>query len=1344
MTNDEPLDPSGIAQFVKHDRCPRYIKQRVDPGDEPNARDWREAFGLMNVALLGNGQEFEAKQVEALATQATKIIGPALDDQSKAGVPDIPVDEQWADSTRGRADQLRTAVADAKALSTTTDVCPYILCYQAPLGGKIGIEDIWGEADCLVLAPAAATPDDDTPSSPATHVETETAAVTARVIDIKSASEQQPAHRIQVAVYSRLLEQTLAKEPTPDCRIETSVLTQATAADPGTSLHPFDLPTFRRAEWELFVERLLAADGPIDEALTDDLADLPFTLDQVCDNCAYREACATRAVEDPTDPASLAVLGFGASVQRALRNAGITTLRELSDLLPRLEHPQPTDDPPTLDLPSDQRRTLEEALPGPIHETVQRAQALRGELDPDYPAARRPPALPGTDWVPLPDDRCTGWSNIEDAEPGELIHVALFVRPDSAINRIAALGGCVYAEAHDEYLTIGEVIDAVPDDPDVADEVERDLFERFLGQLFDAIEAVARELGDPSESVVHCYTFSDHERETLAEGLDRHADTLDRARALRALCSLHRDGHTDVDQSMVSAVQPVVNDHFALQYPSQSLLNVVDQFVPNWTIEAFDPLDARPDDPPLRAIFREQFLNERVPYLTAEPGIRLHLGRGPLAEGPAPAAADTDADAPSPDGWYPIRKRAGGQFPIEYIWAVTPKHPDESTPRLTPDLVEEWAIDDEHEPLYRQEIQRFSARTNDGEEPLQRGDVEYLVERLSYALLRLVDAIPYKDTYHEKAPLDATQLDTFELPVANLPDACRDYLGMEFGAQRDATEDHYRQSLRKRARTGRSIPIRCTGYEHNDDGSLTITGELAYNTLFEDTATARQVASQARVRGGAGPGGGSWRVLTRLTPEPETQLFDADRNPLTRDNDASARDYTAAGVEAAADIKHSPPVLVDQFDQQAGTVTLTAFPHRFQCNGSRFRVDHCGWASPTGSNVEDPDASPATRSGYVAGRAPVRIDTGEVFMLDPMVDDLSAPKAERALSPDTIGQNALWSHLQSVHRTSRQLPVQVCSESGIEQFLQTMADADACLEPNEHQEAFIRAIDRPLVPLQGPPGTGKTSGATAPALLARAFARASAERSFFAVAVAPSHEAVDALLDGVVDVLGDWRTSTGGLADLDLVRVLPSPPPRKRDRVDATTPTVDVTYCNYNADAGETRLQALAEDIYTPTDDPDTDPTQCILFATPATLYKVLGVVADTIPAIDEDSAPAAMRHDEGLADVVCIDEASMLDLPQLFLAGSALTPRGQTLLVGDHRQLATVTQVDWTDTLRKPLADLQAYQSALDYVRLLNAGATTAPDSSSSDNESTHSGSTGSQPDPDSSDGADTGGATR
>jgi len=90
--------------------------------------------------------------------------------------------------------------------------------------------------------------------------------------------------------------------------------------------------------------------------------------------------------------------------------------------------------------------------------------------------------------------------------------------------------------------------------------------------------------------------------------------------------------------------------------------------------------------------------------------------------------------------------------------------------------------------------------------------------------MRLVDAIPYKDAYHSKRPLDATRLGEFDLPVTSLPAAARDYLRMEFAATQERTLKQYHQPLRDRARSGRSIPIRCTDIDQQSDGSLTIRG----------------------------------------------------------------------------------------------------------------------------------------------------------------------------------------------------------------------------------------------------------------------------------------------------------------------------------------------------------------------------------------------------------------------------------------------------------------------------------------------------------------------------------------
>jgi hypothetical protein len=182
-------------------------------------------------------------------------------------------------------------------------------------------------------------------------------------------------------------------------------------------------------------------------------------------------------------------------------------------------------------------------------------------------------------------------------------------------------------------------------------------------------------------------------------------------------------------------------------------------------------------------------------------------------------------------------------------------------------------------------------------------------------------------------------------------------------------------------------------------------------------------------------------------------------------------------------------------------------------------------------------------------------------------------------------------------------------------------------------------------------------------------------------------------------------TNGGALVALDLVRVVPSTAPEGTARVDAATPAVDVTYCNYHDADDATTLVDQVRPACTTTPSPDDEnPRQCLLFVTPATLYRALGVLAEGLPAINGTNAPAAMRHEAGLADVLCVDEASMLDLPRLLLAGSVLQPTGQTLLVGDHRQLSTVTEVDWSETLRKPIRETQAHRSALGYVRWLNA----------------------------------------
>lgn len=1260
----EPLEPSAVGQFVKRGRCDRFIHQSVNGDDEAAARPWKEAFGVMNLALVGYGRETEARQVEAFAADATRVIGPDLDPAAPVA-PDITVDETWHRSANGQREQLSRAIADAAALPTDE----YILLYQTPLRGEIGAFSLAGEADVIALSPV------DIPRETGGSADSdEAAAVEARILECKSATDEHAAHRVQVAIYAELLDQVLtARSDGPSVHITTGVQNDDPAFRSGTIRSPFDVSTFDLDAWRVSTHTLLAAGGPVDTALGANLDELAYSVDNRCTNCMFAEACLTRAAEAVEGPESLSLLGLSPATQARLRDAGLTSITDLAELSARPDHPHPTDDPPALTATSDQAAVLDERSDGASHRLVQRAQAARAETDPDTATFASPPPLQGEDWVPLPRDSVAGWGNLEETPTGHLIQVPIVVRPDPAIDRIAGFGATVTAAASDLQLTIGETIATLPDDPADRDRAERDLFERAIPKLFDAIERVAADLGDPTEAVCHAYLFSPQAETALAEGLDRHRD-YSPARALRSLTSLRDDGVTEPDQAMVSVVQPILSNAFALPHPNLGLLPLVEAFTGHLPSLLFEDLPG--SSTTFLDAFGYKYMQYWVSYRNADGHIRLQT---------EPRNDDTPVD-----GQYPARKREGAMVPIEYFWSVLPRAAGDESPRLTLAQLDDGTLDDETNTLYEREIARFRRRDRNRDTTLRRDDLDALLAGLSRTLLDLLHAVPdrYKDAYLDKHTLDATALGTLDILDQSTPSAARDVLRFEHAARREDITALYRRPLRDRVRTGRSLPIRCTDWAETPDGALQIEAAFLHDALF-DPEQAELVNRHLRIHGSDGPESGSWLVLT----------------PLTRTSDSTPT-YQDTDLPDPAARKHSPPVLVEAIDPTAGTITLRTLPRRLTKQYSPFRVEHTGWVAPGISNVEDTERS----DRLVDGREPVPVETGMAYCLDPMVDDLTAGKADAALRPETVSSNALWDHLSLAKTTGITPYADVGRPADVNAFLERIEDMETTLTPNADQRRFITDVTRSVVTLQGPPGTGKTSGAIAPAILSRAYATTRSDRPFFGVALAPSHQAVETVLAETAARLDEYRS--GGETDLldtiSLYRVQPqvsSPGERADDGLDH----VAVQYLSYFDDDDEDVLGTLGATLTDPSRQ-NGQPPATILFVTPSTLYKVLGIVAAHATAIDGTTAGAAMRY-SGLADLLVVDEASMLSLPKLLLGGAALKPAGQTLLVGDRRQLATVTAHDWDDDDRAPIDDTKAHLSALDYVNWL-ASRAPAPDS--------------------------------
>jgi len=74
----------------------------------------------------------------------------------------------------------------------------------------------------------------------------------------------------------------------------------------------------------------------------------------------------------------------------------------------------------------------------------------------------------------------------------------------------------------------------------------------------------------------------------------------------------------------------------------------------------------------------------------------------------------------------------------------------------------------------------------------------------------------------------------------------------------------------------------------------------------------------------------------------------------------------------------------------------------------------------------------------------------------------------------------------------------------------------------------------------------------------------------------------------------------------------------------------------------------------------------------------------------------------EGFFDLLVVDEASMMRLPELILSGSFLCPRSQILVAGDHRQLPPIQAHKWEKEDRRTLEEMASFLSAMDFLRLL------------------------------------------
>jgi hypothetical protein len=209
--------------------------------------------------------------------------------------------------------------------------------------------------------------------------------------------------------------------------------------------------------------------------------------------------------------------------------------------------------------------------------------------------------------------------------------------------------------------------------------------------------------------------------------------------------------------------------------------------------------------------------------------------------------------------------------------------------------------------------------------------------------------------------------------------------------------------------------------------------------------------------------------------------------------------------------------------------------------------------------------------------------------------------------------------------------------------------------------------------VQGPPGTGK-SYTSAFALLARVQGALAANIPLRVFLSCKTHSATDVLIQAVADAkteLETLRKKDPGLWAQHFNPGLLTLPLYRYNGKDSSPPGIFEI-----AEKQESRM--VAEDYF-------------VVAATPGGIRKVAVAVA------------GKEMLGSNLCDLLMIDEASQISVPEALMASLPLTENGRIIVVGDPRQMPPIVRHEWAEEKRLTLKQFGAHRSLFETLEALN-----------------------------------------
>lgn len=290
-----------------------------------------------------------------------------------------------------------------------------------------------------------------------------------------------------------------------------------------------------------------------------------------------------------------------------------------------------------------------------------------------------------------------------------------------------------------------------------------------------------------------------------------------------------------------------------------------------------------------------------------------------------------------------------------------------------------------------------------------------------------------------------------------------------------------------------------------------------------------------------------------------------------------------------------------------------------------------------------------------------------LYTLDEMADDMNADKALAALqNADT---NVLYQWMLSRPR-QRSVP------AGNHAFYERFADLINQIEPKtklttRQREAVAQRLEDPLFLVQGPPGTGK-SQTLAWAVLARVAASIASGCPFRVAVSCKTHNAVNIVVGAIaakLQRLMAFSTATvKALQDLQIYKVV-------NEETDEVPPHVEALQAyGYGAQ----RLESLLMH------------SLLVVGGTPGGLYNLA-----------KYRSAGGRQVDWSLKtfDLVVIDEASQMSVPEGVLSCAFLRPEGNVIVVGDHRQMPPIIAHNWEEEEKRSATANRPHLSLFEFL---------------------------------------------